>query len=746
MVKVLVALTLALATLSGAPAKHTKAGPYQPAAGTFTVNSELDTNSADSVLTLREAILIANGGTSAGGLGRALTAGEAAQLSFCTISGGLITAGCGAGSADWILYSAGITRTVLSATLPPLSDNGTTLWPSSRIELDFLAASGPDSIAIAVYGSDITLANLTIVNVANPITAVYVSGLRAVLRENFVGTRPNVSGCGTNNVAARPVFGIMLTSKVTAGADANHVFSNTIGCATYSGINVVGSDFTRIGMDLDNNPAPNWIGVSGDSELPVPNGTSGIALSTTPDLTTTRGVRSTDIAYNVIAGNGTHGIILTGSGTNDTNSVALNTIRANYIGYRPHTQTPLGNNIAGILLTNGAYQNVIGGATAADANIITGHPASGIIVSNSNRNGILGNSIGVHVPYTTALGNGAFGVYIDNGANNLVGGFNLLGMSVRGNRIGNNGLAGVHIVGGTNNQVIANEIGSDNGAPRGNLGYGVRLIGAVGTRVGSNAVASWGNTISNNANVAVSLEGVTQTLVAGNVISGNLSMGVGINFGAVYNTIGAPTFPNTITLNGYAGIFLGRAANNLIHYNTIEGNEQHGVEMSLHAISNTITSTVITNNGLDGISIEAGALYNNWSRLSVFGNGGLGVDRDAVNGYNIPDAGALTVDAAVYVESQTKVVGRATPSTGAVTTRIELYAPGSPRDPSGYGEGLTYLGSTVTDATGNWSLLLAGHQSCVTAIETVITAGVGAQSGEFAFNRCVGTWLPVISR
>ncbi len=44
-----------------------------PLSGTITVNSTTDNVTSDTVLTLREALLIARGGTDAGGLNRALS-------------------------------------------------------------------------------------------------------------------------------------------------------------------------------------------------------------------------------------------------------------------------------------------------------------------------------------------------------------------------------------------------------------------------------------------------------------------------------------------------------------------------------------------------------------------------------------------------------------------------------------------------------------------------------------------------
>lgn len=51
------------------------------------------------------------------------------------------------------------------------------------------------------------------------------------------------------------------------------------------------------------------------------------------------------------------------------------------------------------------------------------------------------------------------------------------------------------------------------------------------------------------------------------------------------------------------------------------------------------------------------------------------------------------------------------------TTQVELYLVAL--DPSGYGEGRTYLGTATTDAEGNWQITLSGtSRRCFTAFET----------------------------
>ena len=93
------------------------------ASGSLYVNSALDNNAADSVLTLREAILVANGGLTGG-----LTDDEKAQLGGCTFTGSAgswtISGGCGNNIEDAIYFEDDYTI-VLNTALPAVSDDDT---------------------------------------------------------------------------------------------------------------------------------------------------------------------------------------------------------------------------------------------------------------------------------------------------------------------------------------------------------------------------------------------------------------------------------------------------------------------------------------------------------------------------------------------------------------------------------------------------------------------------------------------
>ncbi|HMN29010.1 MAG TPA: hypothetical protein PKE45_12735, partial [Caldilineaceae bacterium] len=120
-----------------APAKPVYANPDTPSAGgTFVVGlSNEDNNQADIGLTLREALLLARGGTGPNGLNRGLDIGETLGVSGCHmgIDGGsgkaVILDGCGEGVVDTIKFSTygGYDVFEVHATLPAISDSAPTI-------------------------------------------------------------------------------------------------------------------------------------------------------------------------------------------------------------------------------------------------------------------------------------------------------------------------------------------------------------------------------------------------------------------------------------------------------------------------------------------------------------------------------------------------------------------------------------------------------------------------------------------
>ncbi len=227
--------------------------------GTFIVTSSLDNNIADNVLTLREAILLATGGTGPTGVNRELTYEEANNLILdCTYyddNTWIIIGDCGAGYDDFIVFSSIITYIQLPADLPPITDTGITtingLAGSSYVTIDG---------AGAVHGFDLqsnhnVVQSLSLTNMKD--YAVRVSSDDNLI-SNLIITHATGSGIIIN------------------GGSGNHIFAVRVG---------------------DNHVPCGPGGVSG----------SGIVLS--------GAATGNDLTEIVLRCNGQHGLLLDGTGT-----------------------------------------------------------------------------------------------------------------------------------------------------------------------------------------------------------------------------------------------------------------------------------------------------------------------------------------------------------------------------------------------------------------------------------------------
>ena len=123
-------------------------------------------------------------------------------------------------------------------------------------------------------------------------------------------------------------------------------------------------------------------------------------------------------AGNLLDGSGTEGIRL------DTTTSVDNLVAGNFIGVNAAGTGALGNHLFGVLISNGATGNSIGGPTTAYANVISGNSDPGVEVDGATTTGdIVANDwIGTDAGGTGTLPNGSDALAITNGASSLVQG------------------------------------------------------------------------------------------------------------------------------------------------------------------------------------------------------------------------------------------------------------------------------------------------------------------------------------
>lgn len=148
------------------------------------------------------------------------------------------------------------------------------------------------------------------------------------------------------------------------------------------------------------------------------------------------------------------------------------------------------------------------------------------------------------------------------------------------------------------------------------------------------------------------------------------------------------------------------------------GNSGNGINISqLYAFGTTVNANVVANNGGTGVRVNGGNAFGNSIHAnSIYDNGALGIDLNAGNAFNPPDGvtpnDCLDADLGpnltqnypllftpTFANGTTTVTGYLRSSPGEEYT-IEFFSNPSP-DPSQFGEGKQYIGSTTIRTTGN---------------------------------------------
>ncbi len=367
-------------------------------------------------------------------------------------------------------------------------------------------------------------------------------------------------------------------------------------------------------------------------------------------------------ARNVISGND-DGVVIAGS------SSERNRVEGNYIGTDKNGANALGNSSDGVHIFGEATNNWVKG------NVISGNGHYGVRNFLASGNQVLDNRIGTDPDGDSPLPNAA-GVLVA-GANNGVG----------GNVISGNVRTGVYILGSpsTGNQVLGNRIGTDadGDSPLPN-DVGVVIEGASGNVVGVN------NVISGNRGTGVHIFGKDAT---GNRLQGNF-IGSAVN--------GDSPLPNDV------GVVIEGASGNVVGGRSVVGSP-------LGTLAN-----IISGNRGTGVDIRgANSTGNDVRPNSIFSNGGLGIDLSGGDGVTPnddqdPDSGPNNLqNFPVLARASSGSTGTTVTGTLDSTPGTEfdvLFFSNATRDPSGHGEGQTYLGEqrVTTDANGVASLAFTG--------------------------------------
>ena len=352
--------------------------------------------------------------------------------------------------------------------------------------------------------------------------------LRAAIQQTNAGTgaiiKFNVSGGGVQTISpasalptiTKPVF---FDGYSQSGASATTLLIELDGASAGTGANgltISGGDsvvrglavnsFGSNGIVLQGSGggqviAGNHIGTDDTGATGEGNGAAGVYVNGSPNVV---------LRDNVISGNSTHGVHITGSAAKKT------VIFGNTIGLNAAGTDDLGNTMAGVYV-DGAEEAIL------RENVISGNDTHGISLSGSGAGNadIQYNRIGTDDAGTAALGNTGSGIRISGARNS----------GIYENIIGDNDSHGISLTGsGTMDTFIGeNYIGTNSsGIDLGNGGSGIHIAN------GSNNNFVEVNTIANNAGDGVTVTATTAGDSPGNTIWENSihdNTGHGIDLG-----------------------------------------------------------------------------------------------------------------------------------------------------------------------------------------------------------------------
>ncbi|MCA9261729.1 MAG: right-handed parallel beta-helix repeat-containing protein, partial [Planctomycetales bacterium] len=456
-----------------------------------------------------------------------------------------------------------------------------------------------------------------------------------------------IDGTTEPDYAGSPVVEVLGTQLTVAAHGFEVHASNTsirglsIGGFSASGVN---DAFIDGGTLIEGN----YLGLRADGTTGAANGV-GVGISGSPSAGF---ITRATVRDNVISGNSGPGVSLVGA--------AGVVLEGNTIGADASGTTALPNDV-GVVLSNSS-DNVIGGATPEQGNLISGNGQDGVRIEGlpSTGNRVQGNWIGTTAAGDAALPNAGRGVSLRNGASsNLIGVESLAG---EGNVIAGNGVSGVEISGSAfDNQVAGNLIGTDqtgvSAVPNGTFGV---LISSASNMIGVDGDGAAddleGNVISGNAGAALRITGVA---AVGNAVAGNLigtqidgdtplanARSVEILFGADQTRIGtdgdgvSDELEGNVIAGNLRGVDLSVATNTTLAGNLIGvgalgaplGNGSGGFGSGI-LIHNNTTDTRIGTNG-DGLSdaAEANVIAYNSIGVTIVGAGDV---RNSVRGNSI---------------------------------------------------------------------------------------------------------------
>lgn len=284
-----------------------------------------------------------------------------------------------------------------------------------------------------INASGITIKGFIIDNFTYGIQIYGTSANGNFIKGNYIGVNYNASDTAGNYIGI----------EIIGGAT-----NNTIGGTTSADRNIVsGNEHIGIrAVDANSNIIiGNYVGTDRTGTFAIGN-YDGVSIEGTAKYNRVGGTAAGE--GNLVSGNVAYGVPIFGAGCNE------NIVIGNLIG-TDVTGTQIIPNTYGLLFDDGAANNIVGGYTAVERNILSGNSGYGVFLYNlgTNSNQVIGNYIGTDITGTISVPN-ANGIVIDGAAKTHLIDSNLISGNLQHGII-------IHITGTDSHIITRNYIGTD---------------------------------------------------------------------------------------------------------------------------------------------------------------------------------------------------------------------------------------------------------------------------------------------
>lgn len=516
-----------------------------------------------------------------------------------------------------VTMELGETQPAINSTLPVDPAEELSSLPVAEKEIPLAAgcvvSSASDSgagslrncLATAAAGTTVTFSS-SVFPPSNP-TVIHLASPLPALDDGTVTIDASNAGVildGGNSTG----YGLKIASSynVVMGLQIRHFNGDAIVVEFPSQHNQIGGDHTvgsapsgqgnvldgntngiRVLFAANNTIAGNFVGTNAEGTAAGDGNSIGIAISS--HATQNRVGGPTEGTRNIVSNNN-RGIDVA------SDTAAWNVIAGNYVGTDVTGNYAIPNKPDGVIIEVGARNNIVGGTTFAERNVISGNQGTGVVVTDAptTQNTVIGNYIGVNASGTAALPN-QHGISVWTSTFNRVGGT----QPGEANLISGNQYNGI-VIGGLGRCdviVIANRIGvnvsGDAAIPNGN---GVTIQSGELSFIGGVSSAEGNRIEGNQIGVNIYTAGTSYHWVAGNTISNSTMMGVYINSFASGNFI----VRNSIYHND-TGVFISKGSQNTLRANAISGNHVEGIRL-IEGGNQELSAPVITSLSAAGVS------------------------------------------------------------------------------------------------------------------------------------------------